>query len=107
MNVQPYEPPRAHNPSLNHGQIPGMRPSHHGSPGRSATPIYDSLYAEYRRLFRALPGDRSGEEELRFEGFGTIRGTEITAPWHDERRQRGGTLPALPPGTGAGRTHAT
>jgi hypothetical protein len=33
------------------------------------TPIYDELYSEYRRLFRALPGDRSGEEELRFTGF--------------------------------------
>lgn len=30
----------------------------------SATPIYDALYAEYRRSFRALPGDRTGEEEL-------------------------------------------
>jgi hypothetical protein len=34
------------------------------------TPIYDVLYSEFRRLFRALPGDRSGEEELRFTGFG-------------------------------------
>ncbi|MFF7637446.1 hypothetical protein ACFZB9_30510 [Kitasatospora sp. NPDC008050] len=33
------------------------------------TPIYDELYSEYRRLFRALPGDRSGEEDLRFTGF--------------------------------------
>ncbi|MFF3486986.1 hypothetical protein ACFYXC_27450 [Streptomyces sp. NPDC002701] len=30
----------------------------------SATPIYDALYAEYLRTFRALPGDRSGEEEF-------------------------------------------
>lgn len=36
----------------------------------SATPIYDALYAEFRRLFRALPGDRTGEEDLRFTGFG-------------------------------------
>jgi hypothetical protein len=36
---------------------------------RSATPIYDALYAEYRRSFRALPGDRSGEEELGFSSF--------------------------------------
>ncbi|MER5492000.1 hypothetical protein ACWD6I_08570 [Streptomyces sp. NPDC002454] len=35
-----------------------------------ATPIYDALCDEYRRLFRALPGDRSGEEELRFTAFG-------------------------------------
>ncbi|MEU5192370.1 hypothetical protein AB0G83_35295, partial [Streptomyces klenkii] len=36
----------------------------------SVTPIYDALYAEYRRSFRALPFDRSGEEDLRFVGFG-------------------------------------
>ncbi|MGX2998044.1 hypothetical protein JNUCC64_27900 [Streptomyces sp. JNUCC 64] len=36
----------------------------------SATPIYDALCAEYRRLFRALPGDRSGEEGTRFTAFG-------------------------------------
>ncbi|MFC1420702.1 hypothetical protein [Streptacidiphilus cavernicola] len=36
----------------------------------SATPVYDALYAEFRRLFRALPGDRSGEEDLYFTGFG-------------------------------------
>ncbi|WP_430542776.1 hypothetical protein [Streptomyces iconiensis] len=48
----------------------------------SATPIYDSLYAEYRRLFRALPGDRTGEEELRFEGFGTVHGTG-TGHWSE------------------------
>ncbi|MBO1332001.1 hypothetical protein [Streptomyces sp. VRA16 Mangrove soil] len=43
--------------------------SHSGS--HSATPIYDALYAEYRRSFRALPGDRSGEEDLGFTAFGT------------------------------------
>jgi hypothetical protein len=48
-----------------------MRPSYDGEhPVTPAqTPIYDELYSEYRRLFRALPGDRSGEEELRFTGF--------------------------------------
>jgi hypothetical protein len=48
-----------------------MRPSRDGSPGRSATPIYDALYSEYLRAFRTLPGDRSGEEDLDFRGFGT------------------------------------
>ncbi|WP_367324214.1 hypothetical protein [Streptomyces sp. HUAS ZL42] len=38
----------------------------------SATPIYDALYAEYVKSFRALPGDRSGEEELGFTAFGNI-----------------------------------
>ncbi|MFF5898471.1 hypothetical protein ACFY8O_21470 [Streptomyces argenteolus] len=47
-----------------------MRPSRDPSGGRSATPIYDALYAEYRRSFRALPGDRTGEENLGFRTFG-------------------------------------
>ncbi|MFB8107078.1 MULTISPECIES: hypothetical protein [Streptomyces] len=47
-----------------------MRPSQEPSVGTSATPIYDALYSEYRRSFRALPGDRSGEENLRFPAFG-------------------------------------
>ncbi|MFD4660577.1 hypothetical protein ACFWP2_33755 [Kitasatospora sp. NPDC058444] len=49
--------------------IPGMRPSYDAEHPHSATPIYDELYSEYRRLFRALPGDRSGEEDLKFTGF--------------------------------------
>ncbi|MTE18393.1 hypothetical protein F0L17_04460 [Streptomyces sp. TRM43335] len=70
----------------------------------SATPIYDSLYAEYRRLFRALPGDRTGEEELRFTGFGTG-----TAQWNGARRG-GDFLPAalpavLPPARRDGRSY--
>ncbi|MFW6689555.1 hypothetical protein [Streptomyces sp. MAR4 CNX-425] len=48
-----------------------MRPAHepHAAARTSATPIYDALFAEYRRLFRALPGDRSGEELLRFDAI--------------------------------------
>lgn len=105
--MQPYEPPRAHHPYLNHGQIPGMRPTTDPLPAASSTPIYDSLYAEYSRLFRTLPGDRSGEEELRFEGFGTVHGTGTGQwgsgswrddGWHRELPQRSGPLPAaLPP----------
>lgn len=41
-----------------------------GSP--SATPIYDMLYAEWVKTFRTLPGDRSGEEGLRFCPFGLL-----------------------------------
>lgn len=48
-----------------------MRPSQDRSGGQSHTPIYDALYSEYRRSFRALPGDRSGEENLGFVAFGT------------------------------------
>ncbi len=36
----------------------------------SPTPIYDTLYAEWVKTLRALPGDRSGEEELGFVAFG-------------------------------------
>ncbi|GGM02026.1 hypothetical protein GCM10010129_51870 [Streptomyces fumigatiscleroticus] len=38
----------------------------------SATPIYDALYDEYVKSFRALPGDRSGEEDLGFIAFGNL-----------------------------------
>ena len=48
-----------------------MRPAQDRAGGHSATPIYDALYSEYRRSFRALPGDRSGEEDLGFAAFGT------------------------------------
>jgi hypothetical protein len=41
-----------------------------GSP--SATPIYDALYTEWVRTFRALPGDRHGEEDLGFTAFGSL-----------------------------------
>ncbi|MFD4028923.1 hypothetical protein ACFWRV_36245 [Streptomyces sp. NPDC058576] len=47
-----------------------MRPSQDPSGAVSPTPIYDALYSEYRRSFRALPGDRSGEENLGFAAFG-------------------------------------
>ncbi|MFI0901414.1 hypothetical protein [Streptomyces sp. NPDC020983] len=70
--------------------------------GGSATPIYDALYREYRRLFRTLPGDRTGEESLQFNGFGM---------WHPEvppaapGRHRGNGPAALPPGQGDNRLH--
>ncbi|MEU6315451.1 hypothetical protein [Streptomyces sp. NPDC047014] len=38
-------------------------------PAVSHTPIYDALYSEYLRAFRALPGDRTGEEDLGFTAF--------------------------------------
>ncbi|MFD7750237.1 hypothetical protein ACFV2V_30020 [Streptomyces sp. NPDC059698] len=46
-----------------------MRPAQEPPGGVSPTPIYDALYSEYRRSFRALPGDRSGEENLSFPAF--------------------------------------
>ncbi|MFD9906234.1 hypothetical protein [Streptomyces sp. NPDC059063] len=52
----------------------------------SATPIYDALYSEYLRAFRALPGDRTGEEELRFTAFGPgPYGMQHGAGRHDPR----------------------
>ncbi|MFD9305832.1 hypothetical protein ACFWCB_24795 [Streptomyces sp. NPDC060048] len=39
------------------------------APAASHTPIYDTLYSEYLRAFRALPGDRTGEEHLGFTAF--------------------------------------
>ncbi|MEU6659148.1 hypothetical protein [Streptomyces sp. NPDC046821] len=49
-----------------------MRGTHDPAGGRSATPIYDALYLEYLRSFRALPGDRSGEEHLTFASYGPV-----------------------------------
>ncbi|MCX2970430.1 hypothetical protein WDH52_14550 [Streptomyces sp. TRM70308] len=98
-----YEPPRARYPYRDHGQIPAMRPPHEPlaeRQARSATPIFDALYAEYRRLFRALPGDRTGEEELRFTGFGAVYGTGFSPVRYEEGRHRAPVrhaAAALPP----------
>ncbi|MFF1356897.1 hypothetical protein [Streptomyces sp. NPDC058297] len=100
-----------------------MRGTHESAGGRSATPIYDALYSEYRRSFRALPGDRSGEENLSFSAFASgpyalhhsssgrhsasypepqhAHSSPPTASWHTNGRQHGSgsNLPAaLPPG---------
>ncbi|GAA2262457.1 hypothetical protein GCM10010145_28650 [Streptomyces ruber] len=50
--------------------IPAMRSAQDPPGSPSVTPIYDALYAEWNRSFRALPGDRHGEEELGFTAFG-------------------------------------
>ncbi|MBG0856435.1 hypothetical protein I2W78_32425 [Streptomyces spinoverrucosus] len=52
--------------------IPSARSGQDHSGGPSATPIYDALYAEYVKNFRALPGDRRGEENLGFTAFGNL-----------------------------------
>ncbi|MGA4847984.1 hypothetical protein ACOBQB_17670 [Streptomyces sp. G5(2025)] len=64
-----YDPSRSRPAYQN--PIPSMRTAQDATGERSATPIYDTLYSEYRRSFRALPGDRSGEEHLGFTAFGT------------------------------------
>ncbi|MEW2523107.1 hypothetical protein [Actinacidiphila alni] len=72
-----------------------------GEDGVTDTPIYDALYSEYRRLFRTLPGDRTGEEALQFSGFSVW---SAGRPAHTPGRHRGtgnsnGNGPAaLPPG---------
>ncbi|MBT2387011.1 hypothetical protein [Streptomyces sp. ISL-11] len=107
-----------------------MRPSRDAAPQShpaSVTPIYDALYSEYRRLFRALPFDRSGEEDLSFAGFGSqlagygsyggqahfgqlggqpgYPGQSAYSGWDTHYgRQRGGQVPAaLPPAPRDGR----
>ncbi|MFI5804251.1 hypothetical protein [Streptomyces sp. NPDC051561] len=110
-----YDPTRPYQ-----SQIPAMRPAQE-APHPTFTPIYDALYSEYRRSFRALPGDRTGEEDLGFTAFGTTPGmphhhgvqphgqshtAPYSSPWqnlhtqHGQGRQHTGNhLPAaLPPG---------
>ncbi|WP_181796783.1 hypothetical protein [Streptomyces sp. WELS2] len=57
-------------PRRSFSSVPPARAAREASGGPSATPIYDTLYAEWVKTFRTLPGDRSGEEELRFSAFG-------------------------------------
>ncbi|MFD3931703.1 hypothetical protein [Streptomyces sp. NPDC058614] len=52
--------------------VQSVRPAQDPPGGPSATPIYDALYAEWVKSFRALPGDRHGEEELGFAAFGRL-----------------------------------
>jgi hypothetical protein len=96
--------------------IPGMRPSLEPGPTHpadrgSATPIYDALYAEYRRSFRALPGDRTDEAEGPDGLRGTAswgRTTASTGHWEVVGRQpyQPRHVPAaLPPGQRDTRPH--
>jgi len=71
--------------------IPNMRPSYDAEHPVSATPIYDTLYSEYRRMFRALPGDRSGEEGMKFTGF-AVREPQPSASPARETTDRTGAL---------------
>jgi hypothetical protein len=75
--------------------IPPMRTPQE-SVGGSCTPIYDALCSEYRRLFRALPFDRTGEENLQLHAL--MRGWQSGYGNGRHREQP----PALPPGTGSG-----
>ncbi|MBL1086206.1 hypothetical protein JK359_30300 [Streptomyces actinomycinicus] len=66
MHAYDTPPPRR----SSFASVPSARAAHEPVGGPSATPIYDSLYAEWVKTFRTLPGDRSGEEELGFSAFG-------------------------------------
>ncbi|MDI3418996.1 hypothetical protein [Streptomyces luteolus] len=72
-----------------------MRPARDTTADRSATPIYDALYSEWRRFFRALPGDRSGEEDLRFRGFSSGPRYPGTGSTHSGSAHTGHTPPGF------------
>ncbi|MCJ1679738.1 hypothetical protein MTF65_20805 [Streptomyces sp. APSN-46.1] len=81
--MHPYDPPRApYYPST----ISPLRPARdrESAPAASHTPIFDTLYSEYLRAFRALPGDRSGEENLGFTAFshGGGSGSGASGGWN-------------------------
>ncbi|MBV2151284.1 hypothetical protein [Kitasatospora sp. SUK 42] len=80
--------------------IPGMRPSYDAEHPHSTTPIYDELYSEFRRLFRALPGDRSGEEDLKFTGFAVRDGYPLLGEQraYPPQQQAFHTYAGQPPG---------
>ncbi|MDT3399511.1 hypothetical protein RKE29_23165 [Streptomyces sp. B1866] len=108
-------------------RVPAMRPSREAAHRRrSATPIYDALCVEFKKAFRTLPGDRTGEADLAFTGFGDLgaepgRHRGLAAPggygeagsstgrhagdrpgnWEPaERTRRASPPPALPPAPG-------
>ena len=70
--------------------------------GGTGTPIYDALYSEYSRLFRTLPGDRSGEESLAFNSFSAWNAAQAPPA---AGRHRGNVPAALPPGRPDNRMH--
>ncbi|MFF9508996.1 hypothetical protein ACF1BU_10175 [Streptomyces sp. NPDC014724] len=73
-----------------------MRPSQEPTGGQSQTPIYDALYSEYRRSFRALPGDRSGEENLGFMAFSTgLFGSRLPLSGHSGHSSHSGLSTGL------------
>lgn len=97
--MHPYEPSRQPYQT----PIPAMRPSQDPSGNRSATPIYDALYSEYRRSFRTLPGDRNNEEHTGFTAFGTgLHGTGPHGPGAHGTGPHGGGMHGNGMHTGGG-----
>ncbi len=97
---------------------PPARSAQDTSGGPSATPIYDALCAEWVRAFKALPGDRHGEEDLGFTAFGSMpRGAtsygaynSYSAGAHSARHsavQQGHTTTATAIWQPSGRQHST
>ncbi|WP_328867574.1 hypothetical protein [Streptomyces sp. NBC_00304] len=81
-----------------------MRPAQDPSGGPSRTPIYDALYSEYRRSFRALPGDRTGEESMGLPSFGSgFFGSRAPLSGHSGHGGAGGTSG----GTGSAAGHGS
>lgn len=84
--VHTYDPSRQRPTYQTSTPIPSMRTAQDTGGDHSATPIYDALYSEYRRSFKALPGDRSGEEDLGFTSFGRgSHGLHRVGDRHDAR----------------------
>ena len=86
-------------------QIPPMRAPHESVViPASSPPIYDGLREEWRRLFRALPFDRSGEEGLQahamFRGWLPVDSHHSQVPRGTGRHREQGPA-ALPPGPSA------
>ncbi|MGC4950547.1 hypothetical protein ACLQ2N_30685 [Streptomyces sp. DT224] len=80
-----------------------MRPSQDPSGGPSHTPIYDALYSEYRRSFRALPGDRTGEESLGLQALGLgLFGSRAPLRGHSGHSSPGGTVTTAGDRSGTG-----
>ncbi|MGW4509048.1 hypothetical protein ACWENO_30845 [Streptomyces sp. NPDC004436] len=96
--MHPYDSSRA--PSYP-SAVPAMRPvrDRDSSPAVSHTPIYDTLYSEYLRAFRALPGDRTGEENLGFTAFSYGGGYTVGSyggAWSGSAWQRTDWQPSYP-----------
>lgn len=70
--VHTFEPP-FQNPRPSHTLPPGRREPPLTPRDDTNTPIYDTLCAEFQRLLRALPGDRSDEEDGAFPDFASPR----------------------------------
>lgn len=84
--VHAYDVPRRQS----YQPIPSGRAGQDPSGGSSPTPIYDALYDEYVRAFKAFPGDRSGEEDMAFIPF-SVSPHDFSVSPHDTGSYGSGT----------------